>query len=231
MKMGIEDYIKTLKCPDTWFRQAFAQKMVADKILADIIMNKDFLRSLKKTPNLLTFSTLWGNALFHYGIGVENGLKGVIVKNQPELINFEIVGDDVILHDIGGKASKNHDLYSLANRAGILDKNLHLFKYDSDRKLVKNVLQHLTDNIRWAARYPVPNNSSKVFEMDHDVPHVCVYGFHILDVMEPIFGYFRSLQDEEDEDEDYLWAFFKTKEKEVEERMGEMVPAEMRREQ
>ena len=189
--------------------------MVADKILADIIMNKDFLRSLKKTPNLLTFSTLWGNALFHYGIGIENGLKGVIVKNQPELINFEIVGDDVILHDIGGKASKNHDLYSLANRAGILDKNLHLFKYDSDRKLVKNVLQHLTDNIRWAARYPVPNNSSKVFEMDHDV----------------IFGYFRSLQDPEDEDEDYLWAFFKTKEKEVEERMGEMVPAKMRREQ
>ena len=65
--------------------------------------------------------------------------------------------------------------------------------------------------------------------MDHDVPHVCVYGFHILDVMEPIFGYFRSLQDPEDED--YLWAFFKTKEKEVEERMGEMVPAKMRREQ
>ena len=75
------------------------------------------------------------------------------------------------------------------------------------------MLQHLTDNIRWAARYPVPNNSSKVFEMDHDVPHVCVYGFHILDVMEPIVGYFRSLQDLEDEDEDYLEEFFKTQEK------------------
>ena len=121
-----EDYIKTLKDPDIWFRQAFDQKMVADKILADVIMNKDFLRSLKKTSNLLKFSTLWGNALYHYGIGIENGLKGVIVKNQPELINFEIVGDDIILHDIGGKASKNHDLYSLANRSGILDKNLHL---------------------------------------------------------------------------------------------------------
>ena len=48
--------------------------------------------------------------------------------------------------------------------------------------------------------------------------------------MEPIFDYFRSLQDPDDEDEDYLWTFCKTKEKEVEERMGEMVPAEMRRE-
>lgn len=68
-----EDYIKTLKDPDTWFRQAFAQKMVAD----DVIMNKDFLRSIKNSSNLLKFSTLWGNALYHYGIGIENGLKGL----------------------------------------------------------------------------------------------------------------------------------------------------------
>ena len=213
-----EDYIKTLKDPDTWFRQAFAQKMVADKILADVIMNKDFLRSLKNSSNLLKFSTLWGNALYHYGIGIENGLKGVIVKNQPELINFEIVGNDIILHDIGGKASKNHDLYSLANRSRILDKNLHLFKHDSDRKLLKNVLQHLTDIIRWAARYPVPNNPSKVFEMDHDVPHVCVYGFHILDVIEPLFDYFKTLQSpDNDAEEDYLEKFLRAIENEEEE--------------
>jgi hypothetical protein len=230
MKWEVEDYLETLKNPNAWFRQAFEQKFVADKILADVILNKDFIRSQKAKNDFTKSSGLWANALFHYGLGIENGLKGVIVKNQPELINFEITEDDVILHDIGGKASKNHDLYSLANRAGILDKNLHLFKYDSDRKLVKNVLQHLTDYIRWAARYPVPNNPSKVFEMDYDVLYVCVYGFHILDVMEPIYGYFRSLQDPDDEDEDYLWAFFKTKEKEMEERMGEMVPAEMRRE-
>lgn len=205
-----EDYIKTLKDPDIWFRQAFDQKMVADKILADVIMNKDFLRSLKKTSNLLKFSTLWGNALYHYGIGIENGLKGVIVKNQPELINFELVGDDIILHDIGGKASKNHDLYSLANRSGILDKNLHLFKNNFDRKLLENVLQHLTDNLRWAARYPLPQNPSKVFRMDHDVPHVCVYGFHILDVIEPLFEYFKTLQSPDNDAEvDFLEKFLR----------------------
>ena len=118
------------------------------------------------------------------------------------------------MRDIGGKASKTHDLYSLANRAGILDKNLHLFKYDSDRKLVKNVLQNLTDVIRWAARYPIPIISSKVFKMDDDVPHVCVYGFHVLDVMDPLYNYFRSLQDLDDECEDYLEEFFKTRERE-----------------
>ena len=220
MREDVEVYLKTLKNPNTWFIQAFEQKLVADKILADVIMNKAFIRSQKAKKDFSKSSVLWANALFHYGIGIENGLKGVIVKNLPELINFEITEDDVILHDIGGKASKNHDLYSLANRAGILDKNFHLFKYDSDRKLVKNVLQHLTENIRWAARYPVPNNPSKVFEMDQDVPYVCVYGFHILDVMRPIYGYFRSLQDPNEEYEDYLEEFFKTREKEIEERIG-----------
>ena len=225
MKWEVEDYLETLKNPNAWFRQAFEQKYVADKILADVILNKDFIRSQKAKNDFTKFSGLWANALFHYGIGVENGLKGVIVKNQPELINFEITEDDVILHDIGGKASKNHDLYSLANRAGILDKNIHLFKYDTDRKIIKNVLQNLTDIIRWAARYPIPTMPSKVFRMDDDVPHVCVYGFHILDVMEPIFGYFRSLQDSDDEYEDYLEEFCKTVQKEAEERMGKMAPA------
>ena len=213
-----EDYIKTIEDPEMWIRQAFDQKMVAEKILADISMKKAFLRSLKKTSNLLKFSTLWGNALYHYGIGIENGLKGVIVKNQPELINFEIVGDDIILHDIGGKASKNHDLYSLANRSGILDKNLHLFKNNFDRKLLKNVLQHLTDNLRWAARYPLPQNPSKVFRMDHDVPHVCVYGFHILDVIEPLFEYFKTLQSPDNDAEvDFLEKFLRAIENKEEE--------------
>ena len=56
--------------------------------------------------------------------------------------------------------------------------------------------------------------------MDQDVPYVCVYGFHILDVMRPIYGYFRSLQDPNEKYEDYLEKFFKTREKEIEERIG-----------
>ena len=223
LAMDRDEYIEILRNPNTWFRIAFEQKFVADKILADVILNKDFVRSQKAKNDFTKSSVLWVNALFHYGIGIENGLKGVIAKNQPELINYEFVENDVVLQNIGGKTSKNHDLYSLANRAGILDKNLHLFKYDSDRKLVKNVLQYLTDNIRWEARYPVPNNPSKVFKMDHDVPHVCVYGFHILDVMEPIYDYFRKLQDLNEEYEDYLEEFFKIKENEIEKIMGKLM--------
>ena len=96
-------------------------------------------------------------------------------------------------------------MYSLANRAGLLDRNCEYRKGGFGGKLTKNVLQSLSDMIRWAARYPLPNNSAKVFRMDDDVPSVCVYGFHILDVICPIFDYFKSLRELDGEaDEDYL---------------------------
>lgn len=47
MKWKVEDYLETLKNPNAWFRRAFEQKFVADKILADVILNKDFIRSQK----------------------------------------------------------------------------------------------------------------------------------------------------------------------------------------
>lgn len=206
--MNNEEYLEILNNPDSWFEQAFAQKMVADKLLVNVIMNKEFLESITDDHNISKFTILWANAMFHYAIGIENGLKGVIIKKHPELINFEISEDGGTLKDIGGKASTNHDLYSLANRAGILDSSLHLFKSDFDRKLIKNVLQSLTDMIRWAARYPVPKRLSSVFHVDNNVPLICVYGFHFLDVIDPVYDYFKSLQNSNiDFDEDYLERF------------------------
>ena len=207
--MDNDSYLKILRNSEAWFEQAFAQKMVADKILVDVIMSEDFVTSLKEDESkLMDFVSLWGNALYHYGIGIENGLKGVIVKNYPELINLEMSSDDIVLKDIGGKASKNHDLYSLANRAGVLNRDLNLFKYDSDRKLLKNVLNHLTDVIRWASRYAVPTSPSKVFAIDRDVPMVGVYGVHILDVICPLFDYFQTLRDSNSKSvRDYLDEF------------------------
>lgn len=202
--MNNEEYLEILNNPDSWFEQAFAQKMVADKLLVNVIMNKEFLESLSDNHNTSKFTTLWANAMFHYGIGIENGLKGVIIKKHPELINFQISEDGIVLNDIGGKASTKHDLYSLANRAGILDSGLHLFKTDFDRKLIKNVLQSLTDMIRWSARYPVPKKLSAMFHVEKNVPLTCVYGFHFLDVIEPVYDYFRSLQDSDNVfDEDW----------------------------
>lgn len=49
--MNKEAYISTLKNPKSWFDQAFSQKMVADKILNEIIMNREFIVKLKETQD------------------------------------------------------------------------------------------------------------------------------------------------------------------------------------
>lgn len=61
--MNNDDYLKKLKDPEVWFEHAFAQKMVADKLLVDVIMKKDFLMSLRKESNLNKYVTLWSNYL------------------------------------------------------------------------------------------------------------------------------------------------------------------------
>ena len=89
--MDKEAYISTLKNPNSWFDQAFSQKMVADKILNEIIMNREFIVKLKETQDYDEFVGLWANALYHYGIGIENGLKGIIIKNGRKYLMRQVI--------------------------------------------------------------------------------------------------------------------------------------------
>jgi hypothetical protein len=57
-------------------------------------------------------------------------------------------------------------------------------------------MMSLSDTIRWAARYPVPIVNSKTFVMDKDVPSVTIYGFHVLDTIEPMYDYFKIVREE-----------------------------------
>lgn len=189
--MTKEDYLKELKNPDSWFKQAFVQKLVADQLKDDIIKIK--FPHIKDGLEHSEIVYLWGAALFHYAIGIENGLKGIIVKRKSSLVHYEIDGDDVTLHNIGGKASKKHDLYSLCHAAGLLDRNSD-FKHND--KIFKNVMMSLSDAIRWAARYPVPIVNSKTFVMDKDIPSITVFSFHVLDTIEPMYEYFQKVKEE-----------------------------------
>lgn len=189
--MTKEDYLKELNNPDSWFKQAFVQKLVADQ-LKDVIIKT-------KSPQIIDgleypkIVYLWGAALFHYAIGIENGLKGIIVKRKSSLVHYEIEGNDVRLSNIGGKASKKHDLYSLCHAAGLLDKESD---YKQNGEIFKNVMMSLSDVIRWAARYPVPIVNSKVYQLEDGVPSVTVFGFHVLDTIEPMYYYFQKVREE-----------------------------------
>ena len=97
-------------------------------------------------------------------------------------------------HNIsGGKSGKKcHDLLSIAENAGLFSQKFKPFKYQQDLKTLRIVLQHLSDMVIWGAKYPVPNGSNKYFKFDNSVLLILFYGFHILDVIEPVFNLFEK---------------------------------------
>ena len=190
--MDKTEYLEKLKNCNVWFDYSRSQKNVAEKILHNCILDKDFLTKLKIENNYDEYVALWSNAHYHYGIAIENGLKGIIVKHQPNSIDVEIKGKNVILKNIGGKAGKTHNLVKLAETAGIFDAKVGLYKCNDSYKGLRSVLLHLSDMIKWGARYPIPNNLEARNKFDNEVPPIIVYGFHILDVMEPLFEYFEQ---------------------------------------
>ncbi len=190
--MNKEEYLKKMKDYNVWFDYSKSQKNVADKILYNCILDNEFLKNLKDDKDYNEFQTLWSNAHYHYGIAIENGLKGIIIKYQPESIHFEIKGKNVILKNIGGQAGKTHNLLKLAETSGVFDSKINLYEHKSGYESLKRVLQHLSDMIKWGARYPIPNNLDNIYKFDEAVPSVLIYGFHILDVMEPLFEYFDN---------------------------------------
>jgi len=180
--MKKKEYIEIAKNPWSWFRIADIQKQIGDKLL-----------DLTHKDNSISNHHIMINAHFHYGIGIENGLKGLIVKNDPTSINFSINGEQVVLKTIGGR-NINHNLLTLARDASIFD--MTVYKYDSDIKSLKIVLSHLSDAIKWLPKYPVPRNNNSMFIFDGSIPTALVYGYHILDVMQPLFDLFKKEAEE-----------------------------------
>lgn len=185
--MKKDDYCLIARDPKVWFHYANVQKKVADSIL-DSMMDKQILEKEKEGGSI--FYDLWINAHYHYGIGLENGMKGLIVKNKPEEVIIEELDNKVSLKGIGKRRNTKHNLLILAEDAGIF--NMSIYKYESDIKALRAVLKHLSDAIKWLPKYPIPLNNEAEYVFDNSVPPVLVYGFHILDVVEPLFELFRK---------------------------------------
>ncbi|HDM8215115.1 TPA: hypothetical protein P0E22_005182 [Vibrio harveyi] len=182
--MEKQEYISKASNPDEWFKCAFVQKKVADKILKLMLDDDEII------GNSELFKDLWGNAHYHYGIALENGFKGMLVSRYPDKVKFQINGDKVRLKGLGDRQKLSHNLVDLAEEAGIFELGLH--KYESDEKALRIVLAHLTDSVKWSPKYPVPIDNKSMFKFDNTIPVALVYGFYILDVMSPVFEVFKE---------------------------------------
>lgn len=186
---NVEQHIEKIKDPQSWFEYYRQQKLIADILLKKLISKKQ-VQKLKENIDNSDFTKIFVNAHYHWGMAIENGLKGVLIKSNPDLVEYEIKGQNVILKNVCGKPGKTHNLLQLAIIAGVFEKRNNLYKYQSDYDNLEQVLLHLTDMIKWGARYPVSNNTATIFKMTNETPSVLVYGFHILDVMQPLFDLF-----------------------------------------
>lgn len=188
--MKKETYLKALFNYKDWFKYASNQKEIGDSILNKCILDKEFLLSMKENNNYENFINFWSNTHYHYGIGIENGFKGLIIKYYPEKVNYKESGDSVKLIGIGSKSSMNHNLLQLSEECILSD----LMKL-SNKDILKRVLQHFSDMIRWGSRYPIPMRPDKIYKFDQKVPGFTVNGFHILDIIDPIFELFEKESD------------------------------------
>ena len=115
------------------------KNLIAD-ILLEKLISKEQLLKMKENIDNSSFTTIFVNAHYHWGIAIENGLKGIIVKETPEKIEYEIKGNHVLLKNICGKAGKTHNLLQLAEVVGIFNKDKKIYKYDTDFESLKQVL-------------------------------------------------------------------------------------------
>lgn len=177
------DYVIKASNPRHWLEFALIQKKVADQLL-DAIIHGEIV------TDQAYMAQLWSNAHYHYGIGIENGLKALIIEKYPELVKFKFDNEKVSLKGIGVKGKLSHNLHELALEAGLFELIGH--KLDTDKIALEYVLSHLTDSIKWLPKYPVPSDNHSTFKYDGAVPVELVYGFHILDVIAPLFDLFKQ---------------------------------------
>jgi hypothetical protein len=69
------EYIKQLKNSKSWLTYYQQQKFIADVLLERILSSEEIINDIEDS----NFITLFVNAHYHWGIAIENGLKGLII--------------------------------------------------------------------------------------------------------------------------------------------------------
>lgn len=195
--MKKEDFEKTLRNPNQWFDMSEDQRMVGDflwqKFFESTVESAKTMKE-KGEPkaNLSTAFTFLTNSQFHYGLAIENALKGVIIKTQPDLIQLEEVGDDIKISKIGTKISRGHQLSLLAESLNIFDlKPVPKYGDASYYEYLRKILDHLSDLVIWGARYPIPVSLKKRLKYPAGTPYI-IYQHYLRDISDPFLDYLLS---------------------------------------
>lgn len=192
--MEKEKYKEKASNPDAWFKIAKEQRFIGDLLWEEFAQSTYKAAKKKKETegsalNLEEAFVLLSNSQFHYGLAIENALKGSIIKNKPEDVSIIEENDDIRIQKIGVNMNKGHQLRLLAEILGIFRGNV-IPNYSSDtyNDYLKKVLDHLSDIVIWGARYPVPLALKKRLMYPAGTPQI-IYGHYIRDISDPLLDH------------------------------------------
>jgi hypothetical protein len=138
-------------------------------------------------------------AKMFYGLALETGFKGTILRDQPGEIEFKMTADgtgkvqSVAIESFGVSIRDGHNLERLASMAGILKRgDGAVFQEDSDFQALREILLHLGDAVRWRVRYPVPTSNNAAHVAAESVP-AKVFGHYIRDWIDPVLDHLHGL--------------------------------------
>ena len=160
-----QDFLDSAKDIYQWLHKANALFISAETLFNQSVIT--FSEISEVTDTLEGHNERVQNALDHlmsskllYGYALETLLKGILIQNKPEKVEFDLKSDgtgnilEARITQIGVPMNKGHDLSVLAKEVGLLE-------LMPDPKQVKQTLQHLTESIQWRSRYPTPQDSKK----------------------------------------------------------------------
>lgn len=136
-----ESFESNVRDPENWVEKGRALRECANVVYSSFVTSFTTAGQGGFAPGyLMTAHMLFGMAL-------ESGLKGRIVRDDPGAVKIDHTGQETRIEGFRGVRGDGHDLVRLAAIAGLASRK------DADLMLV---LQDLTRCMRWMARYPVP---------------------------------------------------------------------------
>lgn len=204
--MNTESFMKIVTDPKSWEMQSKGLRRTGDALWNHFMeawvqygkaaKEKDkaaVLDSLDAVADYLTHAQMF------WGLALETAFKGIILKSTPGEIELALQSDgtgtiqSVEIKQFGVPMNKGHDLVALAGKVGLFTrKDNPIFKEDSDFRIIREILLHLTDTVRWSARYPAPLKSQDHHVKPQDLP-VKIFGYFILDWLAPVLDHYIPL--------------------------------------
>jgi hypothetical protein len=190
--MDTTDFQTISTDPNSWLSHSRNQRMIAQTLMSAYLPKVAeaglAIRAGSNKMELLDDAIYYLRAAhMHYGLSLETALKGVMIQKWPEKIEFDITHDDIRISKIGVNISKTHDLHLLAKETGLFTRPTDASEWP-DEKYFKAALLHLSDMVKWSARYPVPISLKKKYNYDEQVPFM-IYGHYLEDVIDPVLDY------------------------------------------